>query len=199
MSTPPVTLRSAATARDSLPTGSGAGSMLLGVPRSASLLPEKGVEGGNAGEAEQGQKHESRKRKRADKTTEEEHEGTCVPSCMKKAGVNISKEDLDAALPIAKKARHEGHGDESGDACDGTYGWDTVHIAAAKKNISCVRLRQQRNLPKRPFELNDLLPPDSGILPKYIFVSGNLQWYGFALRRSRPIYYTALCGIPACP
>ena len=97
VSTPPVTLRSAATARDSLPTGSGAGSMLLGVPRSASLLPEKGVDGGNAGEAEQGQKHESRKRKRADKTTaeehedtcvpstaEEEHEDTCVPSCMKK-------------------------------------------------------------------------------------------------------------------
>ena len=103
---------------------------------------------------------------------------------MKQAGVNIKKEDLDDALPIAKKARHEGHGDESGDACDGKYGWGTVHIAAAKKNISCVRLRQQRFLPKRPFELNDLVPPaDSGNLPKYIFVSGNLQRYGFALRR----------------
>ena len=74
MPTPPVTLRSAATARDSLPTGSGAGLMLLGVPRSASLLPEKGVDGGKASEAEQEQKHESRKRKQADKTTEEEHE-----------------------------------------------------------------------------------------------------------------------------
>ena len=103
---------------------------------------------------------------------------------MKKAGVNISKEDLGAALPSAKKARREGHGDESGDACDGAYGWGTVHIAAAKKNISCVRLRQRSDLANSPFDLNHLVPPaDSGILPKYIFVSGNLQRYGFALRR----------------
>ena len=203
--TPPVPLLSAATARHSLPTGSGAGSMLLGVPRSASLLPEKGVNGGKASEAEQGQKHENRKRKRADKTTAEEHEDTCVPSCMQKAGVKISKADLDAALPNAKKARHDGHGDDSGSSCDGSYGWGTVHIAARQKKISCVRLRQRSDLPKRPFELNDLVPPDSGILPKYIFVSGNLQRYGCALPRpcilgegsGAFIMPHCLCGVPA--
>ena len=52
-----------------------------------------------------------------------------------------------------------------------------MHIR--KKKIPCVRLRQRGTLPNQPFDLNDLVPPDSGTLPKYIFVSGNLQRYGF--------------------
>ena len=84
---------------------------------------EKGVEGG-AGAA----------------VPLQDSQDTCIPRCLRWAREPITMQDLEDALPAARDARRcdAGKPDVGG---GGAYGWDVVHIAATRKQLRVLTLK----------------------------------------------------------
>ena len=68
------------------------------------------------------------------------HEDLCIPRCLAWARVGITGQDLEGALSVARDARRcdAGKPDVGG---GGAYGWDVVHIAATRKQLRVLTLK----------------------------------------------------------